>query len=50
MPKWRCASWTAKDVMDGMEAGGNDFIAKPFQQEKLMARVQYWMSHRVPLG
>jgi DNA-binding response OmpR family regulator len=32
--------------MNGMEAGGNDFIAKPVRQEKLMARVQYWTSHR----
>jgi DNA-binding response OmpR family regulator len=37
---------TAKHVMDGLAAGGNDFIAKPFQNEKLMERVRHWVSRR----
>jgi DNA-binding response OmpR family regulator len=36
----------AKDVMAGMAAGGNDFIAKPFEKEKLLERINHWMSRR----
>jgi CheY-like chemotaxis protein len=38
---------TAQDVMDGMGAGGNDFIAKPFQREKLVERINHWTSRRL---
>ena len=38
---------TAKHVMDGIKAGGNDFIAKPFENEKMMERVRHWVSRRV---
>jgi two-component system cell cycle response regulator len=38
---------TAQAVMAGMAAGGNDFIAKPFRQDKLIERVRHWTSRRV---
>jgi CheY-like chemotaxis protein len=38
---------TVEDVRSGMKAGGNDFIVKPFEPEKLQERVRYWASHRV---
>ena len=37
---------TAQHVMEGVAAGGNDFIAKPFQREKLVERVLHWVSRR----
>jgi two-component system, OmpR family, response regulator len=36
-----------EDVRTGLAAGGNDFIVKPFDAEKLLARVDYWMGRRV---
>jgi len=41
------ASKTAEDVRAGMEAGGNDFIIKPFDVAKLLARIEHWVSKRV---
>jgi CheY-like chemotaxis protein len=32
-----------EDVKAGIAAGGNDFIIKPFDREKLMARVRHWV-------
>jgi CheY-like chemotaxis protein len=37
---------TATHVMDGLKAGGNDFIAKPVQKDKLIDRVRHWTSRR----
>ena len=34
---------TAADVETGMDAGGNDFITKPFDGKTLLARVERWM-------
>jgi CheY-like chemotaxis protein len=36
-----------EDVRQGMAAGGNDFIIKPFERAKLLARVDHWTSRRV---
>ncbi|MFI4934900.1 MAG: PleD family two-component system response regulator [Caulobacterales bacterium] len=37
----------AADVQAGIAAGGNDFIVKPFDPEKLLNRVLHWTSRRV---
>ena len=34
---------TAADVKTGMDAGGNDFITKPFDGKTLLGRVERWM-------
>ena len=36
------------DVRAGLLAGGNDFIVKPFDPEKLIARVVQWSGRRLP--
>jgi CheY-like chemotaxis protein len=36
-----------EDVKAGIAAGGNDFILKPIDPEKLLARVIHWTSRRV---
>lgn len=41
------AAKTEEDLRAGMDAGGNDFIIKPFDMEKLLARVHHWTSKRV---
>jgi two-component system, OmpR family, response regulator len=38
---------TQQDVRNGVQAGGNDFIMKPFQRETLLSRVQHWTSRRL---
>ncbi len=38
---------SADDVREGLAAGGNDFIGKPFTAEKLLARVDHWTSRRI---
>ena len=38
---------TAEDVTAGLGAGGNDFIVKPFDPDKLIERIEYWTSRRV---
>jgi two-component system OmpR family response regulator len=35
------------DVREGLAAGGNDFIVKPFDPVRLLARVEHWMTRRV---
>ena len=35
------------DVRAGIAAGGNDFVVKPFDPRKLLARVEYWTSRRI---
>lgn len=38
---------TAEDVTRGMQAGGNDFIVKPFDPVKLLERVEHWTNRRL---
>jgi DNA-binding response OmpR family regulator len=33
---------TGADVVEGLAAGGNDFIAKPFDRTQLLERVRHW--------
>ncbi|HEY3800014.1 MAG TPA: response regulator [Caulobacteraceae bacterium] len=39
---------SAADVQACMRAGGNDFIVKPFDPERLTQRVLHWTSRRAP--
>ena len=41
---------TAEDVTVGLAAGGNDFIVKPFDPDKLIERIDYWVGRRVGFG
>jgi DNA-binding response OmpR family regulator len=38
---------TVEDVTIGLRVGGNDFIAKPFNPDKLIERIEYWVNRRV---
>ena len=38
----------AEDVQQCVAAGGNDFIVKPFNRQKLLDRVGHWTTHRAP--
>jgi CheY-like chemotaxis protein len=40
-------SKSSADVATGMAAGGNDFILKPFDIDRLLTRVDYWTSRRL---
>jgi two-component system, OmpR family, response regulator len=33
---------SAEDVKHGLAAGGNDFIVKPFDHDRLLARISHW--------
>ncbi len=37
---------TGADVQAGMKAGGDDFLMKPFDAEKLLARIEHWTSRK----
>ncbi|MBV8535614.1 MAG: response regulator [Alphaproteobacteria bacterium] len=41
------ASKTRQDVTRGLEVGGNDFLIKPFERDKLLARVHHWTNRRL---
>jgi DNA-binding response OmpR family regulator len=38
---------TVEDVTNGLSAGGNDFIVKPFDPDKLIERIGFWVSRKV---
>jgi two-component system, OmpR family, response regulator len=38
---------TREDVRMGVAAGGNDFIVKPFDRDRLIARVLHWVGRKV---
>lgn len=38
----------AKDVLTGFEAGGNDYVRKPFSMEELLVRMQNLVAMRTP--
>jgi DNA-binding response OmpR family regulator len=38
---------TAEDVSIGLAVGGNDFLVKPFDPDKLIERVEYWVGRRI---
>ena len=38
---------TSADVRAGMDAGGNDFLVKPFDPAKLIMRVDHWAAKRI---
>ena len=40
-------SEAALRIKEGLGAGGNDFILKPFERDKLIERVRHWASRRV---
>ena len=40
----------AEDVKECVAAGGNDFIVKPFDRQKLLDRVGHWTTHRAPVA
>lgn len=42
------ASKTSEDVRAGVRAGGNDFLVKPFDAQKLLDRLDHWMNRRIP--
>lgn len=41
---------SSDDVKQGIAAGGNDFILKPFDRERLLARVDHWTRRTVPVA
>jgi CheY-like chemotaxis protein len=41
---------TGQDVQEGIRAGGNDFLMKPFDPDKLLARIDHWTSRRLAVA
>ena len=39
---------TAEAVRTGIGAGGNDFVVKPFDPNKLLERIDHWASTHLP--
>ena len=37
----------ARRGCEGIRAGGNDFLMKPFDPDKLLARIDHWTSRRL---
>ena len=35
---------TVEDVVEGINAGGNDFIIKPFDGDRLIERIRHWIA------
>ncbi len=40
---------TREDVRQGLAAGGNDFIVKPFERGHLLERVEMWTTRRLEM-
>jgi CheY-like chemotaxis protein len=38
---------TSDDVQSCMRSGGNDFIVKPFDPNRLIKRLEHWVGHRI---
>jgi DNA-binding response OmpR family regulator len=38
---------SVEDVSEGLAAGGNDFILKPFVRAQLLQRIQHWTARRM---
>jgi DNA-binding response OmpR family regulator len=41
---------TETDVLNGLAAGGNDFIVKPYTLQHLLERVAHWVAHPLRPG
>lgn len=39
---------TVHDVEAAINAGGNDFLTKPYDMPALVERIRYWTARRVP--
>ena len=33
-----------EDIRGGLAAGGNDFVLKPFEKERLLSRIEVWLA------
>lgn len=44
------ASKSPEDVRAGLASGGNDFIVKPFDIQKLLLRVEHWTTRRIAVS
>jgi len=44
------ARTSTRDTVDGLDAGANDYVAKPFKFDELLARVRSRLREPVPIG
>ena len=43
------AKGNPEDVMQGLEAGANDYVKKPFHRQELLTRISTQLRHREEL-